>query len=136
MVPQSLNYEGGLRCIAKHGPSGVTLMTDAPKDNMGRGESFSPSDLVATALAACKLTMMAIFAERHGVKLDGSTAYAEKHMTTSGPRKIERIVVRIDFCAGIADDMRPKLENAALACPVAKSLSAELQQQVTFHYPD
>lgn len=136
MVPQSLAYEGGLRCVAKHGPSGVTLMTDAPKDNMGRGESFSPSDLVATALAACKLTTMAIFAERQQVKLDGSTAYAEKHMTTSGPRKIEKIVVRIDFCAGIAADMRPKLENAAMACPVAKSLAPDLIQEVSFNYPD
>lgn len=136
MVAQNLNYEGGLRCIAKHGPSGVILTTDAPTDNMGRGESFSPTDLVVTALAACKLTTMAIFAERHQVKLDGSAAYAEKHMTTSGPRKIERIVVRIDFCAGIAADMRPKLENAALACPVAKSLSPDVVQDVTFKYPD
>ena len=89
-------------------------------------ESFS--DLI--------FTTMAIFAERQQVKLDGSTAYAEKHMTTSGPRKIEKIVVRIDFCAGIATEMRPKLENAAMACPVAKSLATEVQQQVSFHYPD
>lgn len=136
MVAQNLNYEGGLRCIAKHGPSGVTLTTDAPTDNMGRGESFSPTDLVVTALAACKLTTMAIFAERHQVKLDGSTAYAEKHMTTTGMRKIEKIIVRIDFCAGIAADMRVKLENAALACPVAKSLSPDVLQDVTFRYPD
>lgn len=136
MVSQSLVYEGGLRCVAKHGPSGVTLTTDAPTDNMGRGESFSPSDLLVTALAACKLTTMAIFAERHNVKIDGSKAYAEKHMTTSGARRIERIVVKIDFCAGIATDMREKLENAARACPVAKSLSGEVEQDVTFSYPD
>ena len=136
MVAQSFIYEGGLRCVAKHGPSEVTLTTDAPTDNMGRGESFSPTDLVVTALAACKLTTMAIYAERHGVKLDGSTAYAEKHMTSAGIRKIERIVVRIDFCAGIAADMRPRLEHAALACPVAKSLSPEVVQSATFHYPD
>jgi len=145
MVAQSFNYEGSLRCVAKHGPSGVTLATDAPTDNMGRGESFSPTDLVVTALATCKLTTMAIFAERHQVKLDGSTAYAvtvfglplrEKHMTTSGLRKIERIVVRIDFCKGIAADMRPKLENAARSCPVAKSLAPEVEQEVSFKYPD
>lgn len=122
--------------MATHGPSGVTLTTDAPTDNMGRGESFSPSDLLVTALASCKLTTMAIFAERNNVKLDGSKVYAEKHMSTSGARRIERIVVKIDFCAGIAVDMREKLENVAKACPVAKSLSADVEQQVLFIYPD
>lgn len=136
MVKQSYTYQGGLRCLATHGPSGVVVTTDAPTDNMGRGESFSPSDLVVTALATCKLTTMAIFADRHGIKLEGSTAYAEKHMSTSGPRKIERIVVRIDFCAGIAPDQRSILENVAKACPVAKSLSPDLLQEVTFTYPD
>lgn len=136
MVPQSLVYEGGLRCVAKHGPSGVTLTTDAPTDNMGRGEFFSPSDLLVTALASCKLTTMAIFADRNNVRLDGSKIYAEKHMTTSGARRIERIVMQIDFCTGIAADMREKLENVAKACPVAKSLSESVVQEVAFHYPD
>lgn len=136
MVPQSLVYQGGLRCVATHGPSGVMLSTDAPTDNLGRGEFFSPSDLLVTALASCKLTTMAIFADRNNVRLDGSKIYAEKHMTTSGPRRIERIVMKIDFCAGIANDMREKLENVAKACPVAKSLSADVEQQVSFIYPD
>ncbi len=136
MVPQSVTYQGGLRCVATHGPSGVLLTTDAPTDNMGKGESFSPSDLLVTALASCKLTTMAILAGRHKVRLDGSRVYAEKHMSTSGPRRVERIVVKIEFCAGIAAEMREKLENAARACPVAKSLSESLQQEVTFQYPD
>lgn len=136
MVPQSLVYQGGLRCVATHDPSGVMLTTDAPTDNMGRGEFFSPSDLLVTALASCKLTTMAIFADRNNVRLDGSKVYAEKHMSISGPRRIERIVMKIDFCAGIAVEMREKLENVAKACPVAKSLSAELEQDVIFSYPD
>lgn len=136
MVAQTFIYQGGLRTVAKHEPSSVTLTTDAPKDNMGRGESFSPTDLVVTALAACKLTTMAIYAERHQVELDGSTAYAEKHMTTQGLRKIQRIVVRIDFCKGIANDFRERLEHAAMSCPVAKSLASEVEQEVTFNYPD
>lgn len=136
MVPQTFLYEGGLRCLATHTPSGVVITTDAPTDNMGKGASFSPSDLLVTALASCKLTTMAIFADRNNVILDGSKVYAEKHMSTSGPRRIERIVMRIDFCAGIAADMRPKLENVAKACPVAKSLSAEVIQDVSFQYPD
>ncbi len=136
MVPQSLVYQGGLRCVATHGPSGVSLTTDAPTDNLGRGEFFSPSDLLVTALASCKLTTMAIFADRHNVKLDGCKIYAEKHMSVSGPRRIERIVMKIEFCAGIAADMRDKLENVAKACPVAKSLSESVVQEVAFHYPD
>lgn len=136
MVAQTFIYQGGLRTLATHAPSSITLTTDAPKDNMGRGESFSPTDLVVTALAACELTTMAIYADRHQVKIDGSTAYAEKHMTTSGLRKIQRIVVRIDFCHGIPAEFRERLENVALACPVAKSLSGEVEQVVSFHYPD
>lgn len=136
MVPQSLVYQGGLRCVATHGPSRVMLTTDAPTDNLGRGEFFSPSDLLVTALASCKLTTMAIFADRNQISLAGSKVYAEKYMTTSGPRRIERIVMKIDFCAGIAAEMREKLENVAKACPVAKSLSESLQQEVVFQYPD
>ncbi len=136
MVPQSFRYEGQLRCVAQHGPSGVTLTTDAPTDNMGRGEAFSPTDLVTTALATCALTTMAIFADRHEIKLDGSKAYAEKHMTSSGARSIERIVIRLEFCAGIPVDKRAALQGIAKACPVALSLSAEVKQEVTFSYPD
>lgn len=136
MVAQSLDYLGELRCVAQHGPSGVQLTTDAPTDNLGRGESFSPSDLLVTALASCKLTTMAIFAGRHELKLDGSKIYAEKHMSSAGPRRIERVVMRINFCKGIAPEMRERLENAAMTCPVAKSLSADVVQDVTFSYPD
>jgi len=136
MVPQSSVYLGELRCRATHGPSGVELVTDAPTDNQGRGESFSPTDLVATALATCKVTTMGIVARRDNVDLTGTKVYAEKHMSTDAPRRIVRIVVKIDFPHGIARQYREKLEHAARTCPVAKSLHPDVNIDVTFSYPD
>ncbi len=136
MVPQSLIYLGELRCKATHGPSNVELVTDAPTDNQGRGESFSPTDLVITAMAACQVTTMGIFAQHDNISLDGTKVYAEKHMSTEGPRCIARIVIRIDFSAGIPPEYRMKLENAARTCPVARSLHPDVRVDETFSYPD
>ena len=136
MVPQSTLYLGELRCKAIHGPSSVELVTDAPTDNQGRGESFSPTDLVVTALATCKVTTMDLVARRDNVRLDGTKVYAEKHMSTDPPRRIARIVIKIDFPPGIAPDYRPKLEHTARTCPVAKSLHPDVELDVTFSYPD
>ena len=136
MIPQTSVYLGELRCKAKHGPSGVELVTDAPTDNQGRGESFSPTDLVVTALATCKLTTMDMVARRDGVKLLGAKVYAEKHMSTDAPRRIVSIIVKIDLPAGIPRQYRGKLENTARACPVAKSLHPDIALDVTFSYPD
>src|SRR3990172_1224767 len=97
MVSQSMRYLGELRCKAIHGPSADELITDAPTDNLGRGESFSPTDLVVTALATCMITTMGIFAQRDTVHLDGAKVYAEKHMSSDPPRRIVRIVIKIDF---------------------------------------
>ena len=136
MVPQSLMYIGELRCRATHGPSKVELVTDAPTDNQGRGESFSPTDLVITAMASCQVTTMGIVAQRDNVALDGTKVYAEKHMSTEGPRRIVRIVIRIDFPAGISREYRAKLENTARTCPVARSLHPDILVDQTFLYPD
>ncbi len=136
MVPQSFVYLGELRCKARHGPSDVELVTDAPTDNQGRGESFSPTDLVVTALATCKVTTMGIVAWRDNVRLDGTKVYAEKHMSTDAPRRIVRIVVTIDFPHGIPRRYREKLEITARTCPVAKSLHPDVIVDVTFSYPD
>jgi putative redox protein len=136
MVPQSTLYLGELRCKAIHGPSSVELVTDAPTDNQGRGESFSPTDLVVTALATCKVTTMDLVARRDNVRLDGTKVYAEKHMSTDPPRRIARIVIKIDFPPGIAPDYRPKLEHTARTCPVAKSLHPDVELDVTFSYAD
>ena len=136
MVAQSTVYLGQLRCNAMHGPSKVELVTDAPTDNKGRGESFSPTDLVVTAMATCQLTTMGIVAQRDHVTLDGTKVCAEKHMSTEGPRRIVRIVLRMDFPAGIPREYRAKLETTARTCPVAQTLHPDVQIDETFSYPD
>lgn len=136
MVPQSIKYLGELRCQSTHGPSKVELLTDAPTDNQGRGESFSPTDLVVTAMATCQVTTMGIVAQRDNVTLDGTKVYAEKHMNIEGPRRIAKIVIRIDFPSGIPREYRAKLETAARTCPVARSLHSDVFIDQTFSYPD
>src|ERR1700755_3591403 len=101
MVAIQLEYEGDLHSKAVHGPSGTELTTDAPKDNEGRGESFSPTDLVATALGTCILTTMSIMARTLGADITGATATVEKEMVTTPPRKIARLAAMIHMPAGI-----------------------------------
>jgi putative redox protein len=136
MVSQSFIYLGELRCKATHGPSSVELVTDAPKDNQGRGESFSPTDLVVTALATCMVTTIGIVARRDNVVLEGTKVYAEKHMSTDAPRRIVHIVVRIEFPAGIPHDYREKLDNTARTCPVARTLHPDVTIDASLSYPD
>jgi putative redox protein len=136
MVAFSITYDGGLRCRATHGPSGTTLATDAPKDNHGRGEAFSPTDLAATALATCILTTMAIQTRNDGLALAGMRAEVEKHMTSAPPRRLARIVVRLAMPAGIPAAARARLEQIAHGCPVALSLHPEVMQEISFSYPD
>lgn len=134
MVPITVAYQGRLRNRAVHGPSRVELVTDAPTDNQGRGESFSPTDLVATGLATCLMTIMGIVARRDGYDLDGMTAEVEKHMSAAPPRRIERLVVHLRMPAGIPAERRAALERAARACPVALSLHPELVQELEFSW--
>jgi putative redox protein len=136
MVNFTVVYQGGLRCEAVHGPSATTLVTDAPKDNQGQGASFSPTDLTATALATCICTTMAIQTRADGIVLDGIRAEVEKHMTSTPPRRIARLVVKLDMPAGIPLLSRIKLERIAHACPVALSLHPEVVQEIGFNYPD
>jgi uncharacterized OsmC-like protein len=134
MVSISVRYEGGLHCAAVHGPSGAVLPTDAPRDNQGLGEAFSPTDLVATALGTCLITTMAIVAKRKGYDLPGITAEVEKHMTTSGPRRIARIVSRLAIPLPGDHSDRALLEAAAHACPVHQSLHPEVEKHITFSW--
>ena len=99
MVEIKITYDGDLHCTAEHGPSGKTLWTDAPVDNMGKGESFSPTDLAATALGTCYLTVMGIAAKKDKVNIDGTKARVEKHMSTEKPRRISKLVVDIDMAS-------------------------------------
>jgi putative redox protein len=134
MVEIQIVYEGQLRCKATHVQSGSTLLTDAPKDNMGKGESFSPTDLVATALGACMMTIMGIYAQRLELNLNGSRVRVLKEMTTTPPRRIARLTVDLHLPARIALEDRAKFEQAALACPVHKSISHEVEIPIQFHW--
>jgi putative redox protein len=95
MVTITGEYQGDLHCTARHEPSGNTLGTDAPRDNQGRGEAFSPTDLVATAFATCAATTMAIAARKHGVELDGFRYRVTKEMSADAPRRIARLVLDV-----------------------------------------
>ena len=129
-----VTYSGDLRTEACHIQSGISIVTDAPVDNQGKGEAFSPTDLIATALASCILTIMGIVAERNNFKLIGTTAEVEKIMGFS-PRKIEQIKINIFFIKDFDKKIRRKLESAALTCPVSNSLNASLKKSINFIYP-
>ncbi|MGC2635597.1 MAG: OsmC family protein [Acidobacteriaceae bacterium] len=132
MVSIQIDYEGELHCKAVHGPSGTSLTTDAPRDNQGRGESFSPTDLVATALGTCMLTILGITARTLGIDIAGATATVDKAMTSTGPRRIESLTVRIHVPQDVSVADQQKLERAALACPVHKSLHPDVQRPIAF----
>lgn len=136
MVKIDIVYEGDLHCRLTHGPSGNVIQTDAPVDNMGKGEAFSPTDLMASSLGACMLTTMGIYAKRQGIELKGSKVHVEKEMITSPERRIGKITVTFQMCRGIPKEKREILERTAHACPVHKSLHPDVQTPITFNYPD
>jgi len=129
-----IDYRGELRCGATHGPSGETLVTDAPVDNHGKGESFSPTDLVATALGSCMLTLMGIFAARHEIDLRGTSVVVVKEMSTSAPRRIAKLRSEIRMPLPADHPHRAALERAALTCPVHESLRPDIERPVTFSW--
>ena len=120
---------------ATHAPSGESLATDAPVDNQGRGETFSPTDLVATALGACMATIMGIVAERHELDISGMTVSVEKDMVAEPVRRIGALPVTITFARPVPADLRGRLEVAAHSCPVHASLHPDIDAAVTFVYP-
>lgn len=127
-------YLGGLRTEVTHLRSGQTFYTDAPVDNMGRGEAISPTDMVAAALIACKLTTMAIYAQKHGLAEPQGQASVNKIMADS-PRRIARLEVVLTLArGGYTDEQLTRLEAAARACPVAKSLHPDLALDVRFDW--
>ena len=127
-------YEGELRTQATHLQSGKTIYTDAPVDNQGKGDAFSPTDLVATSLASCMLTIMGIVARRDGILLKGAVAEVEKIMAKD-PRRIGEIKIKFFFKHTIEDKDRVKLERAARTCPVSGSLHQDLKENIDFIYP-
>jgi putative redox protein len=132
MVRIEVTYQGGLRSIATHGPSQNKLTTDAPVDNHGKGESFSPTDLVATALGTCMLTVMGIYAERHGVDMSGASVTVDKEMTAVPVRRIAKLTSEIRMPLPADHPQREALERIALTCPVHQSLHPEVEKPVRF----
>jgi uncharacterized OsmC-like protein len=132
MATIHIDYLGDLRTDCTHLQSGTHINTDAPTDNQGRGEAFSPTDLVANALGTCILTTMAIFARRDGIDLKGSEMEVTKIMTSQPPRRIARIDIDLTLRAEPmpSDDVRTNLEKIAHTCPVAISLHPDIEQVV------
>ena len=129
-------YVGSLGVVAKHGPSGAEVKTDAPTDNGGNGASFSPTDLVATALGSCVLTILGLVASRHELDLSGTTVKTTKEMVTDPVRRIGGLKTVVTVPAGRVDDdeMRKRLEAAARKCPVHKSLHPDIDAPISFIY--
>ena len=134
MVQIDNKYLGDLLCKAEHTPSGVTLTTDAPTDNHGQGRSFSPTDLVATALGTCIATILGIQADKHDFDLDGIEISVEKEMA-SNPRRIDSLKTEVTMPAPLDDQTRERLERAARHCPVDESLHPDIDVSITFHWP-
>lgn len=136
MIEIHIDYQGQLHCSALHTPSGNTLVTDAPVDNNGRGEAFSPTDLVATALGCCMATVMGIIAERKGIDLQGMKIQVQKHMSTDAPRRIVALPVKIQLPLSADHPALPLLKASIHGCPVHNSLHPDIQVDVDWLFSD
>jgi len=131
-ITSKVIYTGGLRTEAVHVKSGMKIITDAPTDNHGKGEAFSPTDLMATSLANCMLTVMGIACQGRDINMDGATAEVTKIMAAN-PRRVAEIQITITMPAkGYTDEQKKLLEHAGRTCPVAQSLHPNLIQNITF----
>lgn len=129
-------YKGDLRTEATHTRSGVTITTDAPVDNQGKGECFSPTDLLATSLGCCMVTIMGIAARTHGFNIDGTKIDVQKVMGTN-PRRVVEVIIDLYFPQNNYSAKELKLlEASAKECPVAQSLHPDLKQTIRFHFPN
>ena len=135
MIKVTIEYLDGLRCKATHGPSGVSIQTDAPVDNHGKGELFSPTDLVATGLGSCISTVIGILAERKGWALKGLRVEVVKEMTQHPPRRIARLAADVWMPLALTPAERDVVERTARTCPVHQSLHPEIEAPIVFHWP-
>jgi uncharacterized OsmC-like protein len=130
-----LEYNGALRCTAVHEQSNTQIETDAPTDNRGKGERFSPTDLTCTSLGTCLLTTIAIKATDLGFELAGAKASVQKYMSKEPPRRIVRVDVNVNFpVLSISDRDKQVLEATGRACPVAKSLHPDIEQVIKYEW--
>ena len=134
MIEITINYEGDLHCHSTHGPSGTSVATDAPVDNNGRGETFSPTDLVATALGSCIATIMGITAQSREISLQGMKIKVEKHMSEDLPRRISKLKVTIEVPLAADHTARKLLEAAALTCPVQQSIHPDIKVPIDWQW--
>ena len=134
MVKINTRYVGQLHCELIHGPSASQVETDAPKDNQGKGERFSPTDLVGAALGSCILTTLGIVAARDGYSIEGARAETEKEMIAQPSRRIGALRTHVFLPAHLKPEQRSKLEHVALHCPVHQSLHPDIDATLTFTY--
>lgn len=134
-VVMTVESQPGFKAQLRHVSSGSSFFTEAPKDNGGTGGSFSPTDLVGAALAACAATTMALVASREGITLGTVRARVEKRMTPP-PRRIASLTLELEMPAGLSAAERARMEEIARTCPVARSLSPDVEAPMSFHYPD
>ena len=128
-------YNGDLRTQITHSQSGNVIITDAPIDNNGKGEAFSPTDLFASSLGSCMLTIMGITAQTHGLNIDGSTVNINKIMGTN-PRRVSAIDIIININGKLNEKDKKILKKAAEHCPVSKSIHPDLDEKITFNFLD
>ena len=134
MTTSTIDYIGELRTEARHTKSGKTFITDAPPDNKGKGEAFSPTDLLATALGTCAVTIMGIAAEEHGFSIDGTTIDITKIMA-SNPRRVAEVIVEFQFPDNAYSEKERKIiELSAKSCPVFQSLHPDLKKTFRYKY--
>lgn len=135
-MTSKINYNGQLRTTATHLQSGETIITDAPIDNKGKGSAFSPTDLFATSLASCMITIIGINAEERGYSIEGAKAEVTKIMIDN-PRRVGEIKVKLIFSGSYSEIEKKRIETSAYSCPVSKSLNSEIVQTIEFIYgPD
>lgn len=134
MITITTEYLGALRCKAIHEPSGAEIFTDAPLDNRGKGEMFSPTDLLATSLATCIATVMGIQAELLKIDLTGMKIITQKHMSSSAPRRIQKIILEVYVPGKYSERHEQLLMSAANSCPIHKSLHPDIEEIVNFHW--
>lgn len=132
-MTSKITYLGDLRCSAEHLQSGTIIESDAPTDNHGKGEKFSPTDMCATSLAECALTTIAILGKDKGINIDGAYCNLQKIMAAN-PRRISEIVCEFIFKDQYTDEQKKAIEEIAFNCPVSKSLHPDLKQTLTFVY--
>lgn len=134
MVEIHIAYKGELRCEATHTPSGTMMTTDAPRDNHGKAESFSPTDLMATALGTCMMTVMGIVARKLNLDISGSTVVVNKTMVVKPERRIGELAVVVTVPQALDDATKEALKAAALSCPVHHSMHPDIAMPITFQW--